>query len=213
MWWAWFDSPGTERHGQISTIKWGHSSWGSYFYTVCQATVPISYIEGKTITLTLARKCGLTMRNNSKYLLLFMSNHVEQRWAVCLCLFPYGSTFSQKGTKTMAHLSVSGVINILILLQCLFMCVPVNTCGYHPTICARRYICAWLAVRVGVEFPRRTACWVMLTGVEVTPWPRLISWAAAAGELASLIWREVESKWKLKQWNYSSSQKSKIPII
>lgn len=27
------------------------------------------------------------------------------------------------------------------------------------TICARRYICAWLAVRVGLDgLPRRTAC-------------------------------------------------------
>lgn len=61
---------------------------------------------------------------------------------------------------------------------------------YILTICARRYICAWLAVRVGLEgLPRRTACWDMLVGVELILWARLIS-CAAAGELVRLIYRE-----------------------
>lgn len=59
---------------------------------------------------------------------------------------------------------------------------------YNHTICARRYICAWLAVRVEVEeFPRSTACWVMLTGEVLGPWALLSSWAAATGVLACLI--------------------------
>lgn len=41
-------------------------------------------------------------------------------------------------------------------------------CFYSLTICARRYICAWLAVRVGLEgLPSRTACWEILVGVEL----------------------------------------------
>lgn len=47
-------------------------------------------------------------------------------------------------------------------------------CGL--TICARRYICAWLAVRVGLDgLPSRTACWEILVGVELMLWARLIS--------------------------------------
>lgn len=62
--------------------------------------------------------------------------------------------------------------------------------GYILTICARRYICAWLAVRVGLDgLPRRTACWDILVGVELMLWARLISWAAA-GEVVRLIYRE-----------------------
>lgn len=65
-----------------------------------------------------------------------------------------------------------------------------HACTMHTalTICARRYIWAWLAVRVEAEvFPSSTACWVMLAGAELTLWARLMSWAAAAGEVARLI--------------------------
>ncbi len=67
--------------------------------------------------------------------------------------------------------------------------------GYAPcvcslTICARRYICAWLAVRVGLGGPpSRTACWEILVGVELMLWARLIN-CAAAGEVVRLIYNE-----------------------
>lgn len=36
------------------------------------------------------------------------------------------------------------------------------------TICARRYICAWVGVRVGLDgLPSRTACWEIVVGVEL----------------------------------------------
>ena len=64
--------------------------------------------------------------------------------------------------------------------------------GYAPrvcslTICARRYICAWLAVSVGLDgLPSRTACWEILVGVELMLWALLMS-CAAAGEVVRLI--------------------------
>lgn len=58
------------------------------------------------------------------------------------------------------------------------------------TICARRYICAWLAVKVGLDgLPSKTACCDILVGVELMLWARLISWAAA-GEVVRLIYGE-----------------------
>lgn len=67
----------------------------------------------------------------------------------------------------------------------LYLCRYAHSCkratGYAPcvyslTICARRYICAWLAVRVGLDgLPSRTACWDILVGVELILWARLIS--------------------------------------
>lgn len=55
------------------------------------------------------------------------------------------------------------------------------------TICARRYICAWLAVNVGLDgLPSSTACWEILVGVELMLWARLIS-CAAAGEVVRFI--------------------------
>lgn len=72
--------------------------------------------------------------------------------------------------------------------KCACGCVP---CVCSLTICARRYICAWLAVRVGLDgLPSRTACWDILVGVELMLWARLISWAAA-GEVVRLIYREM----------------------
>lgn len=60
--------------------------------------------------------------------------------------------------------------------------------GWVLTICALRYICAWLAVRAGEDvFPKSTACWAMPEAVaELTLCARLMSWAA--GEAARLIW-------------------------
>lgn len=55
------------------------------------------------------------------------------------------------------------------------------------TICALRYICAWLAVRAGEDvLPKSTACWARPEAVaEFTLCARLMSWAAA-GEAARL---------------------------
>lgn len=61
-----------------------------------------------------------------------------------------------------------------------------NTPRTHTlTICALRYICAWLAVRAGEDvLPKSTACWARPEAVaELTLCARLISWAAA-GEAA-----------------------------
>lgn len=44
------------------------------------------------------------------------------------------------------------------MLECVYICTNLLV-DYVLTICARRYICAWLAVRVGLDgLPRRTAC-------------------------------------------------------
>lgn len=52
---------------------------------------------------------------------------------------------------------------------------PVATLG-PLTICARRYICAWLAVRAGLDgLPSSTACWEILVGVELMLWALLMS--------------------------------------
>ena len=74
---------------------------------------------------------------------------------------------------------------LFIQAVCVCACVYAHGCkcarGYSPgvcglTICARRYICAWLAVRVGLDgLPSRTACWEILVGVELMLWARLIS--------------------------------------
>jgi len=55
------------------------------------------------------------------------------------------------------------------------------------TICARRYICAWLAVRAGeAALPSRTACCAMPDAPGLTLCARFRSWAAA-GDVARLI--------------------------
>ena len=49
---------------------------------------------------------------------------------------------------------------------------------------------AWLA-KVGLDCgPSSTVCWEMVAGDELTPWARLMSWAAGEGE--RLIWEERE---------------------
>lgn len=55
------------------------------------------------------------------------------------------------------------------------------------TICALRYICAWLAVKAGEDvLPKSTACWARPEAVaELTLWARLMS-CAAVGEAARL---------------------------
>lgn len=59
--------------------------------------------------------------------------------------------------------------------------------GVKMSICALRYICAWLAVRAGEDvLPKSTACWARPEAVaELTLCARLISWAVA-GEAARL---------------------------
>lgn len=75
------------------------------------------------------------------------------------------------------------------MLGCGYICTHLLV-DYILTICARRYICAWLAVRVELDgLPRRTACWDILVGVELILWARLISWAAA-GEVVRLIYKQ-----------------------
>ena len=63
----------------------------------------------------------------------------------------------------------------------MFVCMSVHKCVcvcvcVFLTIWARRYICAWLAVRVEfVGLPSSTACWDIPAGAELTLWARLMS--------------------------------------
>lgn len=76
------------------------------------------------------------------------------------------------------------------------------------TIWARRYICAWLAVRAGLDaLPSSTACWEIAEGAELTFWARLIRWAAA-GEVVRLIWTGIESLLALLTRDQNSSDTS-----
>lgn len=98
---------------------------------------------------------------------------------------------SQKGEKhklDSAHLFKQYVCGVVFRHMHTHDCAS----GYATrvcslTICARRYICAWLAVSVGLDgLPSRTACWEILVGVELMLWALLMS-CAAAGEVVRLI--------------------------